>query len=53
MIKVFTKNKKGKIELTEEELDDLLKEAYDEGHTEGRRVSTYFPMQNPNKKAGD
>ena len=35
MIVILTANEKGKIELTEEELQKLLKEARDEGYNEG------------------
>ena len=31
MIKIFTPNENGKIELTKEEIESLLKEAYEEG----------------------
>lgn len=41
MIKVFTKNKNGKIELTEEELTGLLDEAFKEGMDEDSHRFVY------------
>ncbi len=43
MILVIDTNKNGKIEYTKEQLEDLLKKAYDEGYEEGlkRTVITY------------
>ena len=40
LIKVFTKNINGKIELTEEELRKVLDEAYWEGYSNNRPGST-------------
>ena len=45
MIKVFTTNKNGKIELTKDELKSLLDEAYWEGYRANSIVYTY---QTPN-----
>ena len=45
MIKVFTTNKNGKIELTKDELKKLLDEAYWEGY---RANSTIYTYQTPN-----
>ena len=45
MIKVFTTNKDGKIELTKDELKKLLDEAYWEGY---RANSTIYTYQTPN-----
>ena len=45
MIKVFTTNKDGKIELTKDELKKLLDEAYWEGY---RANSTTYTYQTPN-----
>lgn len=50
MIKVFTVNVNGKIELTKEELQDLLNEAYWDGFSNGNKSTTYtyptsLPMQ--------
>jgi len=45
MIKVFTTNKDGKIELTKDELKKLLDEAYWEGY---RANSTVYTYQTPN-----
>ena len=39
--KVFTKNKNGKIEFTEQELKKLLDEIYDEGYNEGSQRYYY------------
>ena len=44
MIKVFTTNKDGKIELTKEELKNLLDEAYWDGH----RAAGSFTYRTPN-----
>lgn len=41
MIKVFTTNKDGKIELTKEELKDLLDEAYWDGFKANSTTYTY------------
>lgn len=41
MIKVFTLNKNGKIELTEKELKQLLDDAYWEGYRENTHTWTY------------
>lgn len=40
LIKVFTKNINGKIELTEEELQKILDEAYWEGYNNGQLSNT-------------
>ena len=45
MIKVFTTNKNGKIELTKDELKKLLDEAYWEGY---KANSTIYTYQTPN-----
>lgn len=45
MIKVFTTNKDGKIELTKDELKSLLDEAYWEGFRANSHIYTY---QTPN-----
>lgn len=45
MIKVFTTNKDGKIELTKDELKSLLDEAYWEGYRNNSHIYTY---QTPN-----
>ena len=45
MIKVFTTNKNGKIELTKDELKKLLDEAYWEGY---RANSTTYTYRTPN-----
>ena len=45
MIKVFTTNKNGKIELTKDELKELLDEAYWEGYRANSYIYTY---QTPN-----
>ena len=41
MIKVFTTNKNGKIELTKEELKNLLDEAYWDGYRANNCIYTY------------
>lgn len=41
MIKVFTTNKNGKIELTKDELKSLLDEAYWEGYKSNSNIYTY------------
>lgn len=41
MIKVFTVNANGKIQLTKEELQDLLNEAYWDGFSNGNKSTTY------------
>lgn len=41
MIKVFTTNKNGKIELTKDELKNLLDEAYWEGYKANNHIYTY------------
>ena len=45
MVKVFTTNKNGKIELTKDELKDLLDEAYWEGYKANNHIYMY---QTPN-----
>lgn len=47
LIKVFTKNISGKIELTEEELRKILDEAYWEGYN-SRRLSDTITWTSPN-----
>lgn len=45
-IKIFSTNKEGKIALSKEELEELLKEAYEEGRdstSESSPVNPYFP----------
>ena len=43
MIKIFYPNSVGKIELTKEDLEKLLKEAYNEGYDKGRYYqNTYY-----------
>ena len=44
MIKVFTTNKDGKIELTKDELKNLLDEAYWDGH----RAANVYTYRTPN-----
>ena len=41
MIKIFYPNSVGKIELTKEDLEKLLKEAYNEGYDRGRNYCSY------------
>ena len=41
MIKVFTLNEKGKIELTKDELEQLLNESYWEGYRNNNNCWTY------------
>lgn len=41
MIKIFYPNSVGKIELTKEDLEKLLKEAYNEGYDRGRNYHSY------------
>lgn len=48
IVKIFYPNQNGRIELTKEELENLLdtirKEAYDEGYTDGsKNIITYNP----------
>lgn len=40
MVKIFTKNKDGKIELTEEELKNILDESYWEGYRNSNFIYT-------------
>lgn len=47
MIKVFTTNKNGKIELTKDELKNLLDEAYWDGYMAKSTVYTYQPEKWP------
>ena len=47
MIKVFTTNKDGKIELTKEELKNLLDEAYWDGHRAAGSWTYRTPNFNP------
>ena len=42
MIKVFTLNEKGKIELTKDELEQLLNKSYWEGYSEGYTKKTTY-----------
>lgn len=51
-IKLFTPNENGKIELTKEELENLLNEAYEEGASEANlKTVNYgtgtYPLINP------
>lgn len=48
MIKVFTLNEKGKIELTKDELEQLLNKSYWEGYSEGYSKKTpYWTYTSP------
>lgn len=48
MIKVFTLNSNGKIEITEEELKKLLDDSYWEGYNDSSKSYTYTgPNTNP------
>lgn len=48
MIKVFTLNAKGKIELTKNELEQLLNKSYWEGYSEGySKKITYWTYSSP------
>lgn len=47
MIKVFTTNKAGKIELTKDELKNLLDEAYWDGHRAAGSWTYRTPNLNP------
>lgn len=52
MVKIFVANGKGKIELSQEELEALLKEAYEDGHKDGIRMGelmtpNYTPITIP------
>ncbi len=47
MIKVFTLNKKGKIELTKDELEQLLNKSYWEGYSEGYTKKTIWTYTSP------
>lgn len=42
MVKVFTKNKQGKIEFTESELKKLLDEVYQDGYQNGKGQNVYW-----------
>ena len=42
-IKIFTTNKNDKIELSKQELVELLDEAYAEGYKETNNLTTYIP----------
>ena len=42
MVKVFTKNKQGKIEFTESELKKLLDEVYQDGYQDGKGQHVYW-----------
>lgn len=46
MIKIFTTNKNGKIELTKEELKELLNEAYWDGYKSHSNTWTYTSPSN-------
>lgn len=46
MVKVFTTNKNGKIELTKDELKQLLDEAYWEGYRDNNHSWTYTTPSN-------
>lgn len=41
-VKVFTKNQKGKIEFTEDELRKLLDEIYNEGYWDGKGNNYFY-----------
>ena len=48
MIKIFTLNINGKIEITEEDLKKLLDDSYWEGYSDGSKSYTYTsPNTNP------
>ena len=48
MIKVFTLNEKGKIELTKDELEQLLNKSYWEGYSEGySKKTSYWTYTSP------
>lgn len=50
MIKTFTLNKKGKIELSKDELKTLLDEVYNEGYQNGNKTWIYttpYPTATP------
>lgn len=42
-IKILTPNELGKFEFTKEELEKLLKEAYDDGYYDGRSYTSSTP----------
>ena len=50
MIKVFTTNKNGKIELTKDELKELLDEAYWEGYNNNNTYTYHSPSIVPTWK---
>ena len=47
MVKVFTLNSRGMIELTKEEVEALLQEAYNEGYNKGSGTYTTAPITWP------
>lgn len=47
MIKVFTTNKEGKIELTKDELKSILDEAYWDGYRASHSYTYYTPLWTP------
>lgn len=47
MIKVFTLNKNGKIELTKKQLEQLLNESYWEGYGYSNRKNIYWTYTSP------
>lgn len=47
MIKVFTLNKNGKIELTEKQLKKLLDDVYQEGYRDNKHYTWSSPMTYP------
>lgn len=47
-IKVLVPNNNGKFEFTKEELESLLKEAYDEGYRDNYHLSSNSSLQWPN-----
>ncbi len=51
-IKCFCKNKNNKIELTEQELKELLDEVYKYGYNEGNKKTYWYtsPTINPNPR---
>ncbi len=47
MIVIYKELKDNKITLTKEELEDLLKQAHDEGYQEGLSKAIYVPSTTP------
>ena len=48
LIKVFTKNKEEKIELTTDEIQSILNEAYWEGYYQGEKSKSTITLTSPN-----